>query len=285
LEGIEERNFMNKRGNSAARHNSRQGTKRLSSVTTAIHLMKLFTADHTEMGISELAARLGTAKSTTHRLATALLLEGLLEQNPDNGRYRLGFGLFSLGALARARINVATEAKPLLSALRDTTGENARLAVLDRRQVVFMHDIASPQSLGLQSCTGQYRPAHCTAEGLCLLANLPPDLRENSLAAPLHSYTQRTLTDADQLRNRLERVRRAGYAIEDEEFEEGTRCIAAPVFQEDGVVAAAIGVAGPRMRIRKREFASTAAVVQEAAQRLSHRLGYRAAQSSYAQGD
>ncbi len=276
---------MSEKGNGAARRNDRQGTKRLSSVTTAIHLMKLFTADRTEMGISELAARLGTAKSTTHRLATTLLREGLLEQNPENDRYRLGFGLFSLGALARARINVATEAKPFLSALRDSTGENARLAVLDRRQIVFMHDIASPQSLGLQSCTGQYRPAHCTAEGLCLLANLPPDLRDDYLTAPLHPYTQKTLTDANEFRNRLERVRRAGYAIEDEEFEEGTRCIAAPVFQEDGVVAAAIGVAGPRMRIRKREFASTAAVVQEAAQRLSQRLGYRTNQSIYALTD
>ncbi len=182
---------MSEKGNGAARRNDRQGTKRLSSVTTAIHLMKLFTADRTEMGISELAARLGTAKSTTHRLATTLLREGLLEQNPENDRYRLGFGLFSLGALARARINVATEAKPFLSALRDSTGENARLAVLDRRQIVFMHDIASPQSLGLQSCTGQYRPAHCTAEGLCLLANLPPDLQDDCLTAPLHPSLRR----------------------------------------------------------------------------------------------
>ncbi len=276
---------MSEKTNGAGRRNGGRDAKRLSSVTTAIHLLKLFTADHTEMGISELAARLGTAKSTTHRLATALSLEGLLEQNPENGRYRLGFGLFSLGALARARISVATEAKPFLSALRDSTGENARLAVLDRRRIVFMHDIASPQSLRLQSCTGQYRPAHCTAEGLCLLANLPPDLQDDCLAAPLRPYTQKTLTDANQLRSRLEHVRRAGYAIEDEEFEEGTRCIAAPVFQEDGVVAAAIGVAGPRMRIRKREFASTASVVQEAARRLSHRLGYRASPSIHAQGD
>ncbi len=266
---------MSEMKNDMARRDDRNKTKRLSSVTAAIHLMKQFTADHTEMGISELAARLGTAKSTTHRLATALLLEGLLEQNPDNGRYRLGVGLFSLGALARARINVATEAKPFLSTLRDSTGENARLAVLDRRQIVFMHDIASPQSLGLQSCTGQYRPAHCTAEGLCLLANLPQELQDDSLAAPLRPYTQKTVTNVDDFRDRLERVRRAGYAIEDEEFEEGTRSIAAPVFQEGGAVAAAIGVAGPRMRIRKREFASTASIVQEAAKRLSHRLGHR----------
>lgn len=276
---------MSENGTGAAGRSERQGAKRLSSVTTAIHLMKLFDADRTEMGISELAARLGTAKSTTHRLATTLLLEGLLEQNPDNGRYRLGFGLFSLGALARARINVATEAKPFLSALRDSTGENARLAVLDRRQIVFMHDIASPQSLRLQSCTGQYRPAHCTAEGLCLLAHLAPELQDSSLDAPLHPYTEKTLTDANDLRNRLVRVRRAGYAIEDEEFEAGTRCIAAPVFQEGGVIVAAIGVAGPRMRIRKREFASTASIVQEAAQNLSQRLGYRSSQSIPALGD
>lgn len=276
---------MNKKTTGAAGRKGKQDGKRLSSVTTAIHLMKLFTADHTEMGISELAARLGSAKSTTHRLATALLMEGLLEQNPDNGRYRLGFGLLSLGALARARINVAADAKPYLSALRDSTGENARLAVLDRRQIVFMHDLASPQSLRLESCTGQYRPAHCTAEGLCLLAYLPRERQEEFLAEPLRANTRKTLTDVGEFRERLAHVKRSGYAIEDEEFEEGTRCIAAPVFQADGVVAAALGAAGPRMRIRKRDFASTASVVQDAARRLSHQLGYRGSQAAYAQGD
>jgi DNA-binding IclR family transcriptional regulator len=91
--------------------NPRRDSQRLSSVTTAIHLLKTFSEEEAEMGISELAKRLGIAKSTVHRLASALLDEGLLEQSADTGRYRLGIGLFSLGSQVRTRLDVATEAK------------------------------------------------------------------------------------------------------------------------------------------------------------------------------
>ena len=120
--------------------NPRRDSSRLSSVTTAIHLLKTFTKDDKELGISELAKRLSVAKSTVHRLAGTLLEEGLLQQNPDNGRYCLGVGLFSLGLLVRSRLDVTSESKNILNQLREQTQENVRLAVLERQSVVFLHD-------------------------------------------------------------------------------------------------------------------------------------------------
>ena len=104
---------------------------RLSSVASAVALLKAFSEDDVELGITALAKRLGIAKSTAHRLAATLMSEGLLEQDRDSGRYRLGIALVRLGALVRQRMDVSSEAKQFLYELRETTHESVHLAILD----------------------------------------------------------------------------------------------------------------------------------------------------------
>lgn len=254
--------------------NPRRDSARLSSVTTAIHLLKTFTRDDNELGISELAKRLGVAKSTVHRLTSALLDEDLLQQNPENGRYRLGIGLFTLGSLVRAQLDVMSESKQILNDLRETTQENVRLAVLERQSAVFLHDFESPQALRLRSETGQLKPAYCTAEGLCLLSGLGEAELAKFMNYPRPRRTEKTITDEKELRALIDSVRQQGFAIEDEFCDLGTRCIAAPIRNGEGRVVAALGVAGPRVRIRKRQFAKLAQLVSQATEQISARLGY-----------
>lgn len=254
--------------------NPRRDKARLSSVTTAVHLLKTFNEEDQELGISELAKRLNVAKSTVHRLASALLDEGLLQQNIENGRYRLGVGLFTLGSLVRSRFDVANSSKRLLTELRDKTQENVRLAVLEGRVAVYLHDFESPQTLRLKSGTGAQKPAFCVAEGLCLLAGLSNEALDKFLDEPRVALTAKTVLDADALREKIRKVKRQGYAIEDEECEDGTRCLAAPIFQNDGRVLAAVGVAGPRLRMKKSQFSALAPVVLEAAEAISNSLGF-----------
>ena len=195
--------------------NPRRDSARLSSVTTAIHLLKTFTRDDKELGISELAKRLGVAKSTVHRLTSALLDEDLLQQNPENGRYSLGIGLFTLGSLVRSRLDVMSESKQILNVLREQTQENVRLAVLERQSVVFLHDFESPQTLRLRSETGQLKPAYCTAEGLCLLSGLREAELAKFLTYPRTPRTERTIVDEAGLRAQIEGVKQQGFAIVD----------------------------------------------------------------------
>lgn len=261
--------------------NPRRNSSRLSSVTTAIHLLKAFTADDEHLGISELAKRLNVAKSTVHRLAGALLDEGLLQQNPETGRYSLGVGLFSLGSLVRSRLDVTTEAKHVLNTLREATQENVRLAVLERQSVVFLHDFESPQTLRLRSATGQLRPAYCTAEGLCLISGLRAPQFAEFLKLPRPPRTPRSVIEEEAFVQRVRKVKRQGYAFEDEECDEGTRCIAAPVYNAEGRIVASVGVAGPRVRIRKSQVTKIAPVVVEAAGEISQRMGYVRRQPLY----
>jgi IclR family KDG regulon transcriptional repressor len=259
---------------SSQKNETAEGRTRLSSVTTAIRLLKAFSSEDQELGISELAKRLGVAKSTVHRLATSLLAEGLLEQNPETDRYRLGIALFSLGALVRRRIDVSAEAKAVLHDLRAELMENVRLAVLDEGQVVYVYDFDSPHPVRLRSHTGLSKPAFCTAEGLVLLAGQPDSVIDRALAGDLVARTPKTETDPAKIRTRIDAVRRIGHAVEDEESEVGMRCIAAPIRSGDGRVVAAIGIAGPRVRLRKQRFPALTARAVEAASEVSGRLGW-----------
>ena len=259
----------------AAAPSERAGDKRLSSVAGAIALLKAFSEDEVDIGVSTLAKRLGMAKSTVHRLATTLLSEGLLEQNPDNGKYRLGIALFRLGALVRRRMNVSSEARPYLFDLRETTGETVHLAILDGANIMYVYNLESTQAIRMRSDIGVRKPAHCTAEGLAMLAFQPSRLVDDVMARGLEARTPKTNTDPDRLRRTLNAVRERGFAVEDEESEAGMRCIAAPVWNAAREAVAAVGVAGPVQRLPDDVLTSFAPHVVKTAEAISVRLGYR----------
>lgn len=248
---------------------------RLSSVTTAIRLLKAFSADEAELGISTLAQRLGVAKSTVHRLVVTLVAEGLLEQNPETERYKLGIGLFGLGALVRQRMDLSNEARPHLFSLRETTGETILLGIPTDTEIMYIYTMESPHAVRLRGDIGVRRPAHCTAIGQAIYAFASEDVVERLLARPLPQRTPRTVTDPDRLRAIFAEVRARGYAIEDEESEPGIRGLAAPVRGADGHVVGAVGIAGPSQRIAPDALNSFVTPLLDAAAAISVRLGYQ----------
>jgi IclR family KDG regulon transcriptional repressor len=248
---------------------------RLSSVASSIRLLKAFSEEQVEIGISDLAKRLGVAKSTVHRLAVTLVADGMLEQNPDTGKYRLGLSLFRLGSLVRRRMNVSNEARPLLRELREKINETVHLAVLDGTEIMYVFNLESTQSIRMRSDVGVRKPAYCTAEGQAILAYQPPEVIELVVREGLAARTPQTITDPLALKKVLEGVRSRGCAIEDEESELGMRCIAAPLRNDAGEVVAAIGVAGPISRLSKKALTTFVPHVIETAAAISARLGHR----------
>jgi IclR family transcriptional regulator, KDG regulon repressor len=249
---------------------------RLSSVATAIRLLKAFSEEEEELGVSALAQRLGVAKSTVHRLAVTLVSEGLLEQDPKTDRYRLGVGLFGLGTLVRRRMNLSNEARPFLFDLRARTGETILLGIPAETEVMYVYNLESPQALRMRSDIGVRRPAHCTAVGRAIFAYAPATIMDRVLSGTLVRRTPKTVTDKVALRAIFAGVRERGYAIEDEECEPGIRCIAAPVRGADGAVAGAIGIAGPSQRLSLDALTDLSKPLAEVAAAVSVRLGYRA---------
>src|SRR5215510_6632183 len=231
------------RKKAAGKTDGRGRRERLSSVATAIRLLKAFSEDEVEIGISALARRLGLAKSTVHRLAVTLVSEGLLEQNRENGKYQLGIALFRLGALVRRRMNVSNEARPYLYDLREKINESVHLAILDETEIMYVYNLEGTHAIRMRSDIGVRKPAYCTAEGQAILAFQPNDV--------------------------VDRV------IEAEESEIGMVCIAAPIRDDSGDVVAAVGIAGPQTRLSKKSIAAVMPHVIATADLVSMRLGYR----------
>ena len=177
--------------------------ERLSSVATSIRLLKAFSEDEVEIGISALARRLSLAKSTVHRLAVTLVSEGLLEQDRDTAKYRLGIALFRLGALVRRRMNVSNEARPFLYDLRATVNESVHLAILDETEIMYVYNLESTHAIRMRSDIGVRKPAYCTAEGQAILAYAPEETVARVIASGLAARTPKTITSPEKFGREL----------------------------------------------------------------------------------
>ena len=250
---------------------------KLSSVGAALRLLKTFSAEEPELGITELAKRLDLAKSTVHRLTSTLVAEGFLEKNLVNDRYRLGLSLFALGTLVRRRMDISTEALPYLHELRDRSHETVHLAVLEQADIMYLFNLESQQAIGMRSYLGLRKPAFCTAEGRAILAYSPPALLARVVQHGGQLRGALNSREVNSLYKVLEVVRQQSFALDDEESDVGMRGLAAPIRDSTGAVIAAVGLAGPVQRLNKKNLKSCVPLVVGAAQAISARLGYRPA--------
>jgi IclR family transcriptional regulator, KDG regulon repressor len=252
---------------------------RLSSVANAVALMKAFSTEEDEFGVSALAMRLRLAKSTAFRLASTLVEAGMLEQDKKTGRYRLGVAVFELGSLVRRRIDISYEAKPWLMTLREQTGEAVNLSILDHGGVVCVNFLESNKLNRVTSGLGLRKPVHCTAEGKALIAFQPAAVIDRVIDAELERRTLRTVVSPAALKEEFAAIWERGYATDDEEYELGMCGIAAPIRDDSGVPVAAVGVTGPAQRMTKARLLGLVRDVNAVAKAISGRLGDRTPES------
>jgi len=250
-------------------------TQVLASVSNAARLLREFGKGDREIGVSELARRLGLGKSTTHRLLHTLTVEKLLEQDPETGTYRLALAMHELGASVQSAIDLHTAANPVIEQLRNITKETVQIAVLDGRHVVYVERRESPQTIRLFGRVGHRNDAHSTSTGKVLLAFLPDeDLDALMSGWRLPRKTPYTIGDQATLRAQLLQVRARGWAENVNESEVGVASIAAPIRDARGVVVAAISIAGPLQRMEGATLRRYSRPVTEAAAAISRRLGW-----------
>ncbi len=247
----------------------------LSTVQNAARLLKEFLGRDEQLGPSELGRRLGLGKSTVHRLLTTLAAEGLIEQDPRTGGYRLGIVMFELGEAVKVHMDLHAAAAPVLAMLRGQTRETAQVGVLDGAEVVYVDRLESSYTLRLFTETGRRVPAHCTSSGKVLLAFLPGGRAEALLGGGrLDALTPDTITDPAKLSHELARVRARGWAEAVNEREIGVASIAAPVRNARGDVVAAISIGAPLVRLGAAQRRRYAGPVMEAGDAVSRRLGW-----------
>jgi DNA-binding IclR family transcriptional regulator len=224
------------------------------------------------LGVTEIAERTRLPKSTAARLLAALASEGVVEQLSGDTRWRLGSRLAALAGSARATRGLVAVAHPQLVDLAKHTGEAAGLGVRDGSTVHYVDQVDSPNPVQVRDWTGTRVPMHAVSSGQIFLAFMASPAVARFLASPLESFTKRTITNASGLLERLQAVRRDGFAWVRDEFADGITSVAAPIADAGGEIVAAVHVHGPTYRFPgKRESDVTQAVVAAAA-RIGERL-------------
>lgn len=272
---------------SLAQHNALDGTStadprsgyRIQAIERAVAILGAFTGDDADLRVSDIAQRVGLHKSTAHRFLVNLEAAGMVEKVARTGRYRLGLRLFELGSLVMQRMNLWDEALPFLEDLVRSTGETGHMAVLEAGEAVYVERVEARRALRVPSAIGRGYPAHATNLGKVLLAFLSADEVARIVSEKgLEGFTDHTITDAGRLAEDLAIIRERGFSVDNEEYDEGLRCIGAPIWDHTGTVVAALGIGGPVTRVTPDRIDELAAVVMDAARGLSRRLGgYRPA--------
>ncbi len=235
---------------------------RLSSVANAARVLKSFSPSQPDWGVGDLARHLSISTSTVHRLLSTLTDEGLLDQDEDTGRYRLGLSVFDLvGALPTQR-SLHEAVLVSMTELRSRTGETVQVGVLDGRQVVYVERLDSPNTMRVFTDLGRRAHVHCTSSGKVLLAFAPRAQRDRVLKGwKLPRLTPHTIVETRRLREELSTIRGLGYAENREEAELGVVSVAAPIRDAGGSVVASLSLAGASDRIDPHRLAYTEAVV------------------------
>lgn len=249
---------------------NRQSSERAFAILEAI------ASSDQPIGLAELSRATGRHSSTAFHLIKMLIVLGYVRQD-DTKRYRIGTRLFMQAAGASTEIGLVNFATPHLKLLADDTGETAHLAVRADNGIAVIAKVEARSSIRTSERLGIIRPAHCTAIGKALLAQLSADEFDSYLRSEtLIAFTPKTITSAAALRDEIKRVAAAGTAFDDAEFNLELRCIAAPVFNFTGQAIAAVGISSPVWRMTLRDMPRLSARVLSAAEDLSRELGFKA---------
>lgn len=230
----------------------------------ALRVLELFGEEDTELTATEIQVLLDLNKTSTFRIIKNLEEYGYLERDPANLKYRLGIKIYYLGSLVKPYVTLRKTAKPLLEEMNRQCEETVHLAVLFKGESLYLEKFEGKKTIRVMTNRGVKLPAHCSGVGKVLLAGLSfEEVSEIVSQKGLEKFTGNTITSLDGLSRELERVRSQGYAVDNEEIEDGLMCAAAPVFMR-GRPVAAISLSVPKDRFGEGKTAFIALVKQTA---------------------
>lgn len=240
------------------------------TLAKALDIMEVVVGQNYPTSASEVSTILGLAKPTGHRVVGTLRDLGYLKREPESQRLIEGDRLVSLALDVLAAAARRGPRHSILQALAEETGETCNLGCPVSGQVVYVDRVETKWPLGLRFEPGSHVPIHCTALGKMFLGFMSQRLRQKYLSTlPLTRYTENTITDADQLREELDRIRDEGVAVDDQEFMSGVVCIGVPIRGPSGRVAAGVAISAPEARLTTDEARQHIGALQEAARKLA----------------
>lgn len=244
------------------------------SIERVFDILEQLSAASSPMGISDIAKATGLSKSTVHRILNTMCNRSYANKSED-GTYSLGYKIMEIASTHINILELVTEAKPFLSKMTRELDLTTHLGILDGSEVVYIEQMDGHFNAQLYTQIGHHSPAFCSSMGKCLLSGLSGEELEEVLdSCDFRRYTKNTITDRKALIRHLKQVRRQGWAIDDEEYEEGHRCIGATIFDYRGNPMAAISASGSITEVTDDRIEEIIETVKSVARRLSRQMGY-----------
>jgi IclR family KDG regulon transcriptional repressor len=252
------------------------GTKGTAALTKGIRILNAIASANAHPTARQLSETTGLPRPTVYRMLAALERQGLVRQNGNGGSYRLGPTLVMFAHRALEQTDIRDIAHEHMETLRDATGETVHLAVFNKDEMLYIDKVESLERVRMACVVGASVPLHTTAVGKSYVAALPDDRREALIhALKFARITDRSITSAEDFRTQIAKVRKEGYAVDEEENERDIVCFGAPILDRLGMPLAAISVSVPRFRLREDRRRIYVQPLLQSCDRISRLLGFQ----------
>ena len=244
----------------------------MKTAKLTIRLLREFSVQHPELGVSELARRLVLDKATIHRLLRSLCEEGIIEQNLATKRYRLGLAILDLAASRLQALGFVELAAGEMRSLREEVGESVGLHVRDGRDMVCVHYNEASHPLTVRFTLGERSPVHVTATGLISLAEMSAQDSASVVEEAARAYPAFPAPDINDFSEKLAKVRQEQLSVADQSYQKGVRGIAVPIRDGDGSLVATLSIVAPASRLSTVELLKHRSVLTETARRIGRKI-------------
>jgi len=256
-----------------------QKVNKVSAIQKALGILDCFSLEKVELGITEIAKIIGFGKSTIYPIVKTLEKNRYLKQSNENKKYSLGLKIIERAYILLEQMDIRKISLPFLTELSKKYKENVHLAVLDGQDAVYIEKFENAPPLGIRSQVGKRVSLHNTALGKVLLAFLSEEKINNIIQnINLEKTTPNTVTDPSELKSHLTQVKKAGYAIDNEEHQIGGMCFGSPIFDRTGKAIAGFSISIPIVRMNKDKLETIIEDLVKTSKEISACFGYKTEQ-------
>ena len=246
------------------------------AVERALGMLEAIALESEGLSNAEISRKLQIPKSSASYILRTLEKQNYLNRDPHTGKYRVGLKILSLSRGALSGIDVREVALPIMRNLMEKTNLTCHLAILDGPEAVYIEKVEPQGFIRMDTWVGRRMRVHATSVGKALVAYIPQEKLEKILAErSMERRTPKTITTVPRLLKELEKVRTMGYAVDDEENNLGARCLGAPIFNQQGVVEASLGLSGTINQVNAQTMPRIVEALKDAARHISMQLGFR----------
>ncbi|WP_100064942.1 IclR family transcriptional regulator [Miniphocaeibacter massiliensis] len=248
----------------------------VQSIDRVFNILEVVANSIEGITIKEITEETKLHKSTVHRLLYSLIQKGYVVQDEATSKYNITFKLYELGMKKLENIDLVRVARPYVEELMNKVGEVVHLVIRDKNDVVYVDKVESKNTIRMYSTIGSRTPLYCSSVGKAILAySNETDIEKVWNSSNIKKFTPTTIIDYEDFLEELVKIKRLGFAEDNEEHEEGVRCIGSPIFNINGNVEGAISVSGPSNRIIDSRINEIAENVKYYSKKISEELGYK----------